>query len=235
MTEPAKTRRPYDSPRRREQAAGTRELILTEAQRLFERDGYAATSMAAIATAAGVALKTVYLSFDSKPGLLRAVWHRALRGDRDDVPVGEQDWFRKVMDEPDPRRRLLLTAHNSRLVKERAAAIMEAIRAAAPGDTEIAELWDRIQTDFHLNQRTIIESLANDGALAAELDTDTAADTLWALNQPTLYQLLTTERGWTPDRYEQWLGNLLCSQLLTRRRGQARRTQNLDQLSQTGG
>ena len=104
MTEPAKTRRPYDSPRRREQAAGTRELILTEAQRLFERDGYAATSMAAIAAAAGVALKTVYLSFDSKPGLLRAVWHRAFRGDRDDVPVGEQDWFREVMDERDPRR-----------------------------------------------------------------------------------------------------------------------------------
>ena len=235
MTEPAKTRRPYDSPRRREQAAGTRELILTEAQRLFERDGYAATSMAAIAAAAGVALKTVYLSFDSKPGLLRAVWHRALRGDRDDVPVGEQDWFREVMDEPDPRRRLLLTARNSRLVKERAAAIMEVIRAAAPGDAEIGELWNRIQTDFHANQRTIVESLANDGALRPELDTDTAADTLWALNQPTLYQLLTTERGWTADRYEQWLGDLLCSQLLARRRGRARRTQNLDRLSQTGG
>ena len=37
------------SPRRREQAAATRELILNAAQSLFERDGYAATSMAAVA------------------------------------------------------------------------------------------------------------------------------------------------------------------------------------------
>jgi AcrR family transcriptional regulator len=214
MGEEARTRRRYDSPRRREQAAGTRELILIEAQRLFERDGYAATSVAAIAAAAGVALKTVYLSFGNKPELLRAVWHRALRGDRDDLPVGQQDWFREVLEERDPKRRLLLTAHNSRLVKERAGAIMEVIRAAAPGDAEIGELWSRIQSDFHANQRTIVESLARDGALPRGLDTDTAADTLWALNHPALYQLLTTERGWAPDRYEQWLGELLSSRLL---------------------
>jgi len=53
MTSPAKPRRSYDSPRRREQAAETRELILSEAQRLFERDGYAGSSVAAIAAAAG--------------------------------------------------------------------------------------------------------------------------------------------------------------------------------------
>jgi AcrR family transcriptional regulator len=222
VSDQVKKRRPYDSPRRREQAAGTRELILKEAQSLFERDGYAATSMAAIAAAAGVALKTVYLTFDSKAGLLRGVWHRVLRGDRDDIPVGEQDWFRQVMDEGDPYRRLLLTAHNSRLVKERAGAIMEVIRAAAPGDAEIGGLWHRIQTDFHANQRTLVESLANDDALKPELDTDTATDTLWALNHPTLYHLLATERGWTPDQYEQWLGDLLCSQLLTRGRPRVR-------------
>lgn len=189
-------------------------MIVTEAQRLFERDGYAATSMAAIASAAGVALKTVYLSFGNKPALLRAVWHRVLRGDREDVPVGEQDWFRDVIDEPDPRRRLLLNARNSRVVKERAGTIMEVIRAAAPGDSEIAELWSRIQNDFHANQRTVVESLVRDGALTSGLDVDTAGDALWALNHPTLFQLLVTERGWTADRYEQWLGKLLLSQLL---------------------
>lgn len=221
----AKARRSYDSPRRREQAAETRKLILEAAQRLFERDGYAATSMAAIAAAAGVALKTVYLSFGSKPSLLRAVWHRALRGERDDVPVDQQDWFLEAMQQRDPRRLLLLAAHNSRLVKERAAAIMEVIRAAAPGDDEIGELWSRIQAEFHANQRTIVERLAADGALAPDLDVDTAADTLWALNQPALYQLLIVERGWTTERYEQWLGDLLSSRLLARGRSRTRRSQ----------
>ena len=211
--------RAYDSPRRREQAAQTRELILDAAQRLFESDGYAATSMAAIAAAAGVALKTVYLGFGAKPALLRAVWHRALRGDRDEVPVGDQDWFRRVLEEPEPHRRLLLNAHNSRIVKERAGSIMEVIRAAAPGDAEIGELWSTIQREFHANQRTVVESLAKDGALRAGLDVDSAADTLWALNHPTLYHLLTTERGWTADRYEAWLGDLLATELLGRKRG----------------
>ena len=215
MSERGKARRRYDSPRRREQAATTRELILKEAQRLFERDGYAATSIAAIAAAAGVSTKTVYLTFETKGGLLRAVWHRVLRGARDDVPVGEQEWFREVVEEPDPERRIRLNARNSRAVKERAGAIMEVIRAAAPGDPDAAELWSRIETEFHANQRTIVDGLAREGALKPGLSVDAAADILWALNHPGLYQLLTAERGWTPEHYELWLVDLLRSQLLS--------------------
>src|ERR671923_2115202 len=101
MPDRVKTRR-YDSPRRREQAAATRRLILDAAQRLFERDGYAATTMAAIATEAGVALKTVYVAFETKSGVLRGLWHLLLRGDVEDLPVGQRDWYREVLDEPDP-------------------------------------------------------------------------------------------------------------------------------------
>ena len=66
MAEPVKPRRPYHSPLRREQAAETRRQILRAAQERFERDGYAATSMSAIASAAGVSLKTVYLVFETR-------------------------------------------------------------------------------------------------------------------------------------------------------------------------
>jgi hypothetical protein len=79
-----------------------------------------------------------------------------------------------VLDEPDPERQLRLNAHNSRLVKVRAGAMLEVIRSAAPGD----------------------------------------ADILRGLNHPALYALLAGERGWSPERYEQWLGDLLCAQLL---------------------
>ena len=37
---------------------------------------------------------------------------------------------------------------------------------------------------------------------------------MWALNQPTLYELLVNDRGWTPDRYERWLGDLFIAELL---------------------
>src|SRR5438093_9035691 len=110
MPERVKPKRRYHSPRRREQAAATRRDILEAAQRLFERQGYAATTIAAIAAEAGVALKTVYVAFESKSGLLHSLWHLLLRGDEDDVPVGERRWYRDVVEEPDPARQLRLTA-----------------------------------------------------------------------------------------------------------------------------
>src|SRR2546430_7126899 len=146
MSETAKSKRTYNSPRRREQAAATRREILEAAQPLFERQGYAATTMAAIASEAGVALKTVYVAFETKSGLLRALWHLLLRGDEADVPVADRPWYREVVDEPDPERQLRLNARNARVVKERAAALMRVIRDAAPADPDIAALWDRIQS-----------------------------------------------------------------------------------------
>src|SRR5215211_2877271 len=71
MVERVNPKRRYDSPRRREQAAATRLHILQAAQRLFEQQGYVATTMAAIATEAGVALKTVYLAFQTKSGVVK--------------------------------------------------------------------------------------------------------------------------------------------------------------------
>jgi AcrR family transcriptional regulator len=218
MAQPVKRRRPYNSPRRREQAAETRTQILHAAQQRFERDGYAATSMAAIAAAAGVSLKTVYLAFETKSGLLRALWHLLLRGERERVPVGEQPWYRAVLDEPDPERQLRLNAHNSRIVKVRAGALLEVIRGAASGDPDIGALWSRIQAEFHDNQRAVVQSIADKGALAGGLDVAGATDILWALNHPSLYALLAGERGWSPKRYEQWLGDLFCAQLLGERR-----------------
>ena len=136
---PDKKRR-YHSPRRREQAEATRNEILDAAEKLFIRDGYVATSMAAIAKEAGVALKTVYVSFETKSGLLRALWHRNLRGGREDVPVGDQAWFREVLDEPDPAKALRLNARNSRVVKQRIAPLGHVILNAAAADPEIKAL-----------------------------------------------------------------------------------------------
>src|SRR6478752_4992876 len=119
MTERVKPKRRYHSPRRQEQAAATRRSILDAAGRLFERQGYPATTMEAIAAEAGVALKTVYVVFETKSGLLRGLWNHLLRGGDDELPVAEQEWYRELLDEPDPERQLRLNARNSRAGKER--------------------------------------------------------------------------------------------------------------------
>src|SRR3954453_3994972 len=117
MAERVKSKRRYDSPRRREQAAATRREILQAAQRLFENQGFAVTTMAAIAAEAGVALKTVYVAFETKSGVLRALWNLLLRGDEGDAPIAEREWYREVVEERDPERQLRLVARNSRIVK----------------------------------------------------------------------------------------------------------------------
>jgi AcrR family transcriptional regulator len=214
MAEGVKTKRRYESPRRREQAAATRREILEAAQRLFESQGYAATPMSAIAAEAGVALKTVYVAFETKSGLLRALWHLLLRGDEADVPIGERPWYREVLEEPDPERALRMGAHNARLVKERAGALMLVIRNAADTDPDIEALWSRIQSDFYENQRTVVASLHKRKALRPGLGVDRAADIMWTLNHPDTWQLLVRERGWTPAEWERWFSDTVCEQLL---------------------
>jgi AcrR family transcriptional regulator len=170
--------------------------------------------MAAIAKEARVALKTVYVAFETKAGLIRALWYRILRGDPEDVPVAQRDWFRTVLEEPDPVRQLQLNARNSRIVKLRVQGVGEAIRAAAGVDPDGRALWERIQADFYENQRTVVESLAAKDALKDGLDVAAATDRLWTLNHPDVWSLLVGRRGWKPEEYERWLADSSCAQLL---------------------
>jgi AcrR family transcriptional regulator len=220
MASDVKPKRPYESPRRRAQADATRRDILEAAQRRFESNGYAATTMAEIAKEADVALKTVYLAFQTKSGLLRTLWNLLLRGDESDQPVAERRWYLDVLEEQDPERQLRLNAANSAAGKRRISAIIEVIRSAAAVDPDVAALWQRIQADYHANQRMIIERLHDRGHLNPALDIERATDILWTLNHPNNWQLLVVDRGWTPEQYEQWTGELACAQLLRPRQGQ---------------
>jgi AcrR family transcriptional regulator len=214
MAEPVKPRRSYHSPRRQQQAAATRQAILKAAQRLFERRGYPATTMEQVAAEAGVALKTVYLAFATKSGLLRALWDLRLKGDQAEAAVAERPWYREVVEEPDPERQLRGNARNARLVKERIAGVLKILRSAAPVDPDAEALWRLIQTDFYDNQRVIVESLEARQALRPGLDVAQASDILWTLNHPDVWLLLVGERGWTPGQWERWFADTACAQLL---------------------
>jgi AcrR family transcriptional regulator len=228
-------KRRYRSPRRDQQAVATRLAILEAAQRLFESDGYTATTIEGIASEAAVSTKTVYLAFVSKSALLRAVWDQALKGDTDEAPVAEREWYRAVLDERDPQRQVELIAMNSCAVKQRIGPMLRAIRSAAVVDADGADLWRLIQTDFYDNQKVIVETIAHHGGLRPELDVPTATDILWTLNHPDVWLLLTGERDWSPAMFEAWFTDTLTRQLLgdidhrsdargaarpTRRRGQ---------------
>ena len=216
MPDAVKPTRAYNSPRRREQAAATRRAILDSALLLFERQGYAATTMDAIAAEAGVALKTVYVAFATKSGLLRALWDLLLKGDEDEAAVAQRAWYRELLEEPDPERQLRLTARNSCIVKQRIGGILQIIRSAAPVDPDGAALWELIQSDFYDNQRAIVSVLHAKGALRPGLDVERATDILWTLNHPDVWLLLGVRRKWPAERFETWFADTVCAQLLAR-------------------
>ena len=67
------TERPYSSVLREERARETRVRIRRAAAELFAEEGFADTTVAAIARRAGVAAPTVYSVFGSKAGIVVAM------------------------------------------------------------------------------------------------------------------------------------------------------------------
>jgi len=214
MTAEVKGSRTYDSSLRARQADARRHALVVAARDLFVDHGYPATTMAAVAKRAGVSLKTAYNAYRTKAGLLRGVWDLSLKGDLDDAPVAERGWYTDLLLEPDPRRQLAMTAENSRIVKTRIGPLLRVIRDAAPVDSDLAALWELIQTDFWANQRAIVESLASNGSLRPGLDVDRATDLLWMLNHPDVWLLLVDRRGWSPQEWEDWFAKTSQEQLL---------------------
>lgn len=214
MTQPVNRSRSYESPRRRAQAQATRLAILEAAQRLFQDRGYGATSVPAIAERAEVSLKTVYVVFETKAKLLRTLWEERLGGEEARLAVTDRTWYQEMLEETDPYRQVALLAAQSRGVKSRSGALMEVIRNAAVADSEIAHLWDDIQTKLHKLSHSIVDHWRAKGVLREDFECDTASDLLWTLNHPSVWKLLVIERGWSETQYEEWLRDTLTDQLL---------------------
>ena len=212
MAVPVKTRR-YNSSRRRAQAEATRQAILDAAQRLFEQNGYGATSMPDIAKDAGVAIKTIYLYVDSKPGLCARCGRPASQATRPPCRSSNGAGSARSATSPTPSASCACPAQGRR-VKTKSGSLLEMIRTAGSSDPEIAKLWEAIEAKLLMVQQSIVEQLHDSRSLAPSLDIATATDILWTLNHPAQWQLLVRGRGWTGEQYEHWLGDVFCSQLL---------------------
>jgi TetR/AcrR family transcriptional regulator, regulator of autoinduction and epiphytic fitness len=213
MPEAVKPRR-YQSALRREQAAATRTRIVRAAADLFAAQGYTQTSIEQIAARAGVARPTVYSAFVGKSALLKEALDLLLAGDDTPVPVRDRPWYQEVLHQRDPRRLLELEARNDRMINERVAPLQEALRNASATDDDIARLHATIKQYRHTGARIVAEVLAALGPLRDDLDLDAATDVLWLLKDPALYTALVGDRGWSADRYQEWLARTMQASLL---------------------
>jgi AcrR family transcriptional regulator len=207
-------KRPYQSPLRAAQAGSTRRAVIAAAARLFSENGYVATSIDDIAAAAGVSRATVFTAVGGKPALLKTALDVAIVGDDEQVALPDRPRSRAVKAETDPRRYLALYAGIVAEIGERAAAIYEAIRGAAGADPAARALWLEHQTQRRQGGANVVSDLLGKANLRPNLAPGAAADIVWVLNDPGLYQLLVHERGWSPEQFEGWLAESLQRQLL---------------------
>jgi AcrR family transcriptional regulator len=215
MGDEVKTRRRYESRRRREQAALTRREIITAAGRLFRDQGYA-VPMPAIAAEAGVVVETVYRIFGTKAGLFRAVVEALLAGGpaRAERPVEERPAIQAIIQEPDPARQVERYAAIQPGLHRRAGPLLRALREARSRDPELGRLWDELEASRLQGQGRFVVHLAEQGALRADRSVEEAKDVLWALCSLAVHDLLVLDRGWNADRYQAWLGEALRRELL---------------------
>ncbi|MDG4784745.1 helix-turn-helix domain containing protein [Micromonospora sp. WMMD1102] len=207
-------RRRYQSPVREEAARRTRQAIVAAAAGMFVERGYAATSLADIATAAGVARPTVFAAFGSKPALLRQVLDQALAGDDAPVAVADRPWFRPVWDATTPAELLDAYAEVCVLIGGRAARLFETVRRAADDAPEVADLWQTLCRNRRAGATMAVDRAATLGPLTPDLDRDRAIDVLWLHNDPAHYATLVHDRGWSERDFAGWLATSMRHALL---------------------
>jgi AcrR family transcriptional regulator len=206
-------RRRYHSPLRAEQADGTRRRVLAAARDLFLARGYAGTTVAAVAQAAGVSPDTIYVSLGGKQGLLEGVLSVA-RSDPEDPAHRDQEQRRNqagALEDPHQRLRRLVELSCETLA--RIGPVHAVLRGAADGHPFAADLYARmLQLRLQLQARNLETYLG--GSLRPGLSLKQAAEHYSALLSPELYHLLTVERRWTVRRYASWVTDLLDRDLL---------------------
>ena len=204
------TRASYNSPRRQQAAAATREAIIEAALELFACQGYARTTVAQIAEAARVAANTVYTSVGGKPQLLAAITESGT-GDPD---VAET--LTAVAGTSDPAEVIRLTAAGTRQVNERRTKAIAVLLDSAQADPAAAEMLQVTVRYYRETLGTLAGRLEDLGAVQPP-DLNRAADVFWYLFGWTSWRTLVTDLGWSWDAAEQWLAQRGIDALLRQR------------------
>jgi AcrR family transcriptional regulator len=205
-------RRPYDATSRRESAARNRAAVLEASRELLFRDGYHHMTVRSVAEQAGVSPETVYKAFGGKPGLMKALWDVTLAGDDEPVPIADRPQMLEVQSTKEPAEKLRLWIAFVTAANQRLAPLYGLLAQAGP---EVTQVLATTGQERLAGVRALVTHLADTGLLAPGCDPATAADGCWALTGPRLFLDLTTDRGWQPDQYEDWLTRMLAANLIT--------------------
>jgi AcrR family transcriptional regulator len=206
----AKTKkRPYKSLVRQRQAGDTRRRIIEATRKLLQSAGYAGMTIEAIAHRAEVSAQSVYAIFKSKTGILIELLDQATFG------ADYEEAVRKALSANDPETRLRLAAPIARQIHDAQSATFDLLRGAGVVAPELAKLEQQRECLRYERQEKMIISLRDAGRLRPGLDHATARDIFWMLTGRDVYRMFVRERGWSSQKYQDWLSDTLVHSLLT--------------------
>ena len=208
----AVNKRRYTSRIRQEQAEQTRTRILEAATKLFLGNGYARTSVKAIAEEAGVVPDTVYAAFGSKVRVLTALLDKRLVPDGGVASVRDRPDVQAIRNEQDQRRQLQIFADVFTKISAELRPIFEILRTASAVEPESAAVLQEMENYRLENMHLYAGWIAERGALRC--DVEQAGEVMWALASPDMGRKLCDELGWSQSQHAAWLAETLIRTLL---------------------
>jgi AcrR family transcriptional regulator len=196
-----------------DKARQTRRRITAAARDLFAEQGYGATTLQDVADRAGVAVQTIYFVFGNKRSLLKEVVDTTIAGDDQPIATMERDWFRDALAAATAPELLRQLVHGSGQIIARVAPVLDVLRTAATIDPEIAEQWPQDSNPRYTVQAAAAKALVTKPGARAQISAGHAADLLYGILSPELYQLYVSDRAWAHEQWEQWAFHTLRSQL----------------------
>ena len=208
---PVKTRR-YDASRRRAAEQANRDRVLAAARERFLADGYAATTVARVASDAGVSVESVYRLGGGKAGLVRSLCEDALlgtgpepaeeRSDRLQAEAGSaaevvQGWADLVAE-----------------ISPRVSPLHLLVRTAAATDAGLARLLADLDAARLTRMTHNARGLLATRGLKPGVTVEHAAELLWLYTAPEWYERLVLQRGWPLRRYADFVGEAMAAALI---------------------
>jgi AcrR family transcriptional regulator len=207
-------KRDYRSELRASQAADTRRSIVSAAARLFVGAGYGATTIDAVAEAAGVSRKTVFTAVGGKVELLKTALDWTVAGDDRTVALADRPEVRGLLALDDPVELITGWVRVMVAIDARVAGLFAALAVAADSDDEARRLLEEYQHQRLVGARQVVKRLVGLDALGGDLSRADAVDVAWLATDPVLFDRFVWIRGWSVARFEAWLARTLTAQLL---------------------
>jgi AcrR family transcriptional regulator len=193
---------------RKARAAATRQRIVDSAHLLFLEQGYAATTMPAVAAAAGVAVQTVYFTFGTKGDLLQAVYERVVLGP-EAVPPHLMPWWPAADDGHAIEESVRRFVDGTVELLARAAPLVWAVL----GDETAREGYQHNERLRRLGYTELVSALTQKQPLRAGLTATRARDVLLVLTGPQVFVQYTRDLAWSQDEFADWATGAVLEQV----------------------